>query len=286
MVQIIELENNVSYNPLLHTGGVDYDARTGLISLIASAAPPFYTRGNDTSGPNYAYLYDPTNQKIVYTVDLNAAVTHGNYTGFQDAEQDPRGNMYVVGTYSASIVRIGPDGRDVKTWYVQEPVTTTRGGFSGIASTGDILLVGDKNGGNGGRLVRFDSREETGDPYYVPLDRPVNSTFNTTLPTSDGVYLPPKYNDTVLLMAQQAAGTAVIVRKDGNWDSAEFKGWIPCATEGAANGSIVTANVQIAESIYTVQEWLDWPPEGSLAGNRTTFPMIDITEAVEDLVRQ
>lgn len=276
----------MSYNPLLHTGGVDYDARTGLISLVASAAPPFYTRGNDTSGPNFAYLYDPTKPTaMIYTVDLNAAVTHGNYTGFQDSAQDPRGNVYVAGTYSASIIRISPDGQDVKTWYVQEPVITTRGGFSGIASTGDILLVGDKNGGNGGRLVRFDSRKETGVPFYVPLERPVNSTLNTTLPTSDAVYLPPKYNDTVILMAQQAAGTAVIVTKD-NWESGEFKGYVPCATEGAANGSQVTANVQITESIYTIQEWFDWPPNGSLAGNRITFPMIDITKEVDDLVRQ
>jgi hypothetical protein len=100
------------------------------------------------------------------------------------------------------------------------------------------------------------------------------------------VYLPPKYNDTVILMAQQAAGTAVIVSKDGNWNAGEFKGYVPCASEGAANGSIVTANVQMAESIYTIQEWLEWPANGSLAGNRTTFPMIDITKEVDELVKQ
>lgn len=268
----------------MHTGGVDYDARTGLISLVASAAPPFYTRGNDTTGPNFVYVYDPSKKTFEQTIDLNAAVTHGNYTGFQDAAHDPRGNMYVVGTYSASIIRITPDGRDVKTWYVQEPVNTTRGGFSGIASTGNTLLVGDKNGGNGGRIVRFDSRNETGVPYYVPVNRPINSTLNTTLPTSDAIYLPPKYNDTVLLMAQQVAGTAVMVSKDGKWDAAEFKGYVPVPTEGAANGSQVTANVQMAQSIYTVHVWFDWPPNGSLAGNRTTFPMIDITKEVDVLV--
>ena len=246
---------------------------------MVTAGAPFMTRGQDISGPNFAFLYDPIRDTILWTIDLNS-ITGGKYSGFQDVDSDPRGNVYVVGTWSSSIIRISPEGKDVKIWYLQNPVNQTRVGFSGIASTGNILLVADKNGFNGSRIVRFDATKDIGIPYIVPL-----TPANFSLEKTDAVYLPPKYNGRVLLVAVQYNGTAVIVSEDGRWDTAEFKGYIPCASAADVAGSQMTANTQIADSLYTVQEWFDWPPNGSLAGNRTTFPMVDITAEVEALVK-
>lgn len=54
----------------------------------------------------------------------------------------------------------------------------------------------------------------------------VNVLGNLTFGPSDAIYLPPKYNNEVLLVAQSAAGTAVLKSDDG-WMTAEYKGMVP-----------------------------------------------------------
>jgi hypothetical protein len=88
--------------------------------------------------------------------------------------------------------------------------------------------------------------------------------------------LPPKYNNTVLLLAVPASGVEVLRSKDDLWDAAEGLGHIPNVIP-AGN---VTAVVQIGNRIYMNEEFFgDAQP-----GNRTSFPYVDITEEVENLL--
>lgn len=267
---------NISYNPLLHLGGVDFDTRTGLWSIVADGAAPFSTGGKDVSGPNYALLYNPKTKALIYNIDLTA-IAGGKYSGFQDIEQDASGNVYIVGTYSSSIIKISADGKKAAPWYLEQPVISNRSGLTGIASTGNILLAADNN--NGGKVVRFDLKEETGKAVAVPL------TPDTKLGGTDAVIVPTKYNGTVFLIASPGAGIHVVLSRDGKWEKAEYKGLIPRATAGDAAGSFVTAPVQIAQSIYALHEWFDAPPAGALAANRTRFPLTDITARVDELIK-
>jgi len=270
---------DISFNPVLHVGGVDYDHRTGLFYIVADAGAPFNTNGKDITGPNYVMKFDPITKDILWTVDLTI-VTQERYSGFQDLEEDAQGNVFVVGTWPASILRISGRDRGIRPWYVPEPLNQTRKGLSGIAAKDDNLLAYDINGGNGGKLLRFNMTAERGVPVEVPLTPP------TFLGLGDAVYLPPKYDGKVLLISIDAEGTVVIVSSDGKWEKAEYKGLIPRGTTGDAAGSAITASVQIGQSIYTVLEWFDAPIPGSLAGNRTVFPWKDITAEVEALVKK
>ena len=261
----------------MHVGGVDVDERTGLISIVADAGVAFNTFGQNITGPNYAMLYDPVKKKLLYTIELNSVTNHDQFGGYQDLEQDPRGNVYVVGTFSSSILKISADGKKLEVWYLEQPVNHTRSGLSGLAAKGDILLSADSNTG---QIVRFDTSKPKGTQVVIPTTPP------NKMSQSDGVYLPPKYDGKVLLVAVDLEGTAVFLSRDGKWQTAEYKGLIPRLTTGIYQDGAVTASVQIAQSIYTVLDWFDPPIPGSLAGNRTVFPMVDITREVDALVRK
>ena len=234
------------------------------------------TGGRDVSGPNYALLYNPDNKTLLYNVNLTA-VAGGKYSGFQDIEQDSKGNVYVVGTFSSSIIKISPDGSKAEPWYVEQPLIANRSGLSGIAATGDILLASDNNGG---KVVKFDLTKDKGTAVTVPL------TPETKLGGSDAVLVPPKYNGTVFLVAVNSVGIAVIVSKDGKWDKAEYKGIVARPTSSDTKGSSITAALQISQSIYALHEFFDAPSAGQLAGNRTNFPLTDITAEVDALVKK
>jgi hypothetical protein len=51
--------------------------------------------------------------------------TQGVYGAFQDVEFDGRGNVYVVGTYPSSILRVEGNGTRVNEWYRGKENQTT-----------------------------------------------------------------------------------------------------------------------------------------------------------------
>jgi len=61
----------------------------------------------------------------------------GLYSGFSDTAHDADGNVFVVGTYPKSIVKIDAEGKSVEAWYpppAEQPVIVndaTVRGFSG-----------------------------------------------------------------------------------------------------------------------------------------------------------
>ena len=121
--------------------------------------------------------------------------------------------------------------------------------------------------------MRFDMTKEKGVPVPVPLTPAHNIT------ASDAIYLPPRYNGTVLLAAVDAEGVEVLRSKDGKWTAAERLGQVSNSAS-MQKGGFVTACVQVGTRLYMVEEYFgDTQP-----GNRTEFPFVDITDDVEKLI--
>jgi hypothetical protein len=216
---------------------------------------------------------------VIYNLNLTS-VSQGLYGGFQDVEQDPDSNVYIVGTFPSSILKVNTLGTRVEPWYLPSgPLNHTLAGLSGLAAKGWTLLANDDLSG---QLWRFDMRAPKGTPTVVPLSP------NLSLGVSDAIYLPPLYSGTVLLVAQDEAGVAVLRSKDGTWGASgqvvEHRGVIPWNQTLLAEGFFLTATVQVGNSLYIVPEPFDPAVSPWGAGNRTDFPFLDITHAVAGLL--
>jgi len=177
---------NITQNPAFHVGGVAANPHTNFISIVADAGAAFITAGQDISGTNTLLLWDPETKKELYRLNLTET-TQGTYGGFQDVEFDSRGNVYVVGTFPSSILRVENNGSTVNEWYKSNGSHTVTG-FQGLAMTGDILLANDNTVSPNGSLVKFDTASPKGTPVAVPINPP------RSIAGSDGLYFPPKYN--------------------------------------------------------------------------------------------
>ena len=260
----------------LHIGGVARDPYTGLVSILVDAAAAWATNGADSSGDNLLIKWDPAARRALWTANLTVT-TKGKYSGFQDVEHDARGNTYVVGTWPGSILRVSPNGRAVDEWYPPQTKDTTKRGFGGLVALGETLLSNDGDG----RLYRFDLRDAKARAVAVPTTPP--ALFDD----GDGIYAPPLYGGRVLLAASHAAGVLVFESGDG-WRTAKHRGTVPPRTGPEFVGSAPVAAVQIgADAVYMIVDWLGdpWVP-GQVAGNRSVFPMPDITAEVDALLRK
>ncbi|KAB5517539.1 hypothetical protein GE09DRAFT_978903 [Coniochaeta sp. 2T2.1] len=274
MVDILEFPGITNSIPE-HIGGVSWDKHTGLVSILVDAATPWATNGQDISGDNLLIKYDPSKRQILWNVNLTAT-SQGRYGAFQDVEHDYHGNTYVVGTYPGTIMKVNPSGKKVTPWYLPPRINYTQKGFSGLAVVENILLSNDADG----QIYRFDMRKAHGVPVLVRMSPLV--TYQGT----DAIYLPPKYGGTVLLVAINRSGVQVVRSKDRKWAACEYLGTIPNPDTPATSGSVTTGVVQMgSDSIYMIDDWTDLPfVPGQAAGNRTVFPMVDITENIERLL--
>ncbi|KAI3325334.1 hypothetical protein HD806DRAFT_553396 [Xylariaceae sp. AK1471] len=316
VVMTIELPNITRTVPF-HIGGVAWDpyARNdspfGLadqITILVDAAAAHETAGKDVSGDNLLIRWDATTQTVLWTTNLTS-VTGGRYGGPQDIEHDRDGNIYVLGTYPGTLLRVSRDGSAVQEWYVPGDArnsTSTNAtinhqitGFTGlVAINGSTLLVSDARNRSvdGGALYRFDMSAAKGVPTPVPIAYPSSSpsSSSTVIRPGDAIYLPPKYDSEVFLITEHDAGLSVLrsqTRKSGSgeedkWQSAEFLGRIPNPPDVVASGGVVTAAVEIAGRVFMVEEWFtDSLVPGTSAGNRTSFPLVDITAQLDALIR-
>ncbi|KAH8897993.1 hypothetical protein GQ53DRAFT_712506 [Thozetella sp. PMI_491] len=267
---------NVTHNPDQHIGGVAADPYSGLLTVLTDAAAAFDTGGVDISGNNLLYKMDPAKKTILWTANLTAA-TGGKYGGFQDIEHDSRGNTYVVGSWPTSILRVDKNG-NVTPWYVPAGLPTTQFGLAGLAAVfgTDILLANDNASGE---LYRFDMSQAQGTPTLVP-----RTPSNTTMGTTDAIYLPPRYGGTVMLAAADLDGTLVL-RSTDQWKTAQQFSHISDNVT-AAQGGFVPSNIEIAGTVYSVQEFFSdgVNPAIPSPGNRTEFPLVDITAEVNALI--
>lgn len=272
VLDILEL-SGITHNPALHLGGVAADPYSDLLTIVVDAAAPFATGGRDVSGDNFLLKYNPDARAILWRLNLTAT-SKGRYGGFQDVETDSRGNTYVVGTFPGTILRVDSAGSSVQEWYLPNPLEPTKAGYAGLAAVPgtDVLLT---NGADGG-IYRFDMAAATGTPVLVT--RPAGDD----LKGSDAIYLPARYNGRILLAAEPGKGVSVLRSQDG-WQTARYLGRV-ANNFPEANGGSITATVQIGNNVFAVVEYFTDPPvAGSSAGNRTQFPLIDITAHIQEL---
>ena len=103
----------------------------------------------------------------------------------------------------------------------------------------------------------------------------------------DGLLNPTRYaNQSVLLCSEDALGTGgsiTVFRTSNNWVSAKYVGSV-ANDDPLADGSIPSATVRIANSLYISPFFVTDGPVQDTAGNGTSVPFIDITAKVDALV--
>ncbi|WYZ43733.1 hypothetical protein EsH8_VII_000169 [Colletotrichum jinshuiense] len=265
----------LSFNSALHSSGVRRDPLDRL-SIIIDAGAAFDTGGQNISGDNFLVKYDLTSRQVLWQRNLTA-LTDGVYSGFQDTAHAIDGTTFALGTFPSSIIRVSPDGEHASPWYLKTPPDHTVHGLSGLVTSpdGKSLLVVDNADG---QLYRFDISATEGTPVRVPLSGATR--IGSAL---DGVSIPSRYHGTVILVSDNVAGTVVLRSQDGKWEAAEVLGTVPSPPLGAGGASVAT--VQVGGSVYAVSEWFaDDKVAGTLAGNRTEWPLFDISSEVDALL--
>lgn len=226
--------------------------------------------------PDYLFTMDLNAKKLLSQTNLTVA-SEGRYGGYSDAEPADDGNTYMVGCYTSNILRVTPS-RKVSTFYVQEPVGPPRKyGYTGLAHIVDSLIANDNVAG---QLVKFDVRAKQGTPVVIP-QAPYHD-----FSTANVMSLPDRYHNTILLVAENTAGTryprggmAVWRSKDRQWDSAEYMGFIPSRVANA----LASAARKMVDRIYMVSVYVDGPTI-YIAGNSTNLIVQDITDAIDALL--
>ncbi|KAK1585242.1 uncharacterized protein LY79DRAFT_704889 [Colletotrichum navitas] len=275
IVNILML-SDITNNPNLQIGGVRVDPHTKLVSIVANAAAPFSTGGQDVSGDSFIIKYDAAKEQVLWSKNITT-ISKGEYAGFRDIGYDSNGNTYVVGTFPGTIMKVNREGSDIIPWYLPAKIDHTKTGFSGLAAAGNVLLTSNNEDS---QIYRFDMTADKGSPVLV------RRSPDATLAMTGAIYLPPRYDGKVLLVAENAKGITVLRSSDGSWQLAEHLGTVP-NNSSAAQGGTITAAVQVGDSLYMVEGFSPDPPvSNSAAGNRTEFPMVDITLEVEGLLNK
>jgi hypothetical protein len=272
-LEVIEFPD-ITRSVVQHLGGVGWDVHTGLVSVLINAGAAFVTNPPDVSGTNIIKKFDPRTKKFLWSLNITE-VSQGHYGGFNDVTADPHGNTYVVGTFPSSIMRVKKQGTKIIPWYPPQTTNTSIGGYTGIASREDTIVVLDAGVG---KLYRFDATAAKGTPVLIP-HFPARK-----IEDGDGIHLPVKFGGKVLLVAEHSKGVSVLRSRDGRWEKAEHLGTVP-NPPGLPPDWIVVSTTQIGDRLYIVNDWFadPWVP-GTVAGNKTSFPMVDITAQVDRLL--
>ncbi|KAK3368387.1 hypothetical protein B0H63DRAFT_565085 [Podospora didyma] len=263
-----------SFSSQFHIAGVAWDKYTSLISVIVTQGSAFRTLGRNVRGDNWLNRYDPIGRKFLWSANLTT-VSRNRYGGFNDLVHDKDGNIWICGSFPGTLLRVDRSGRKIVEWYVPEVINTTIFGFTGIALAGKTLLVVDESTGS---VLKFDTRKK-GNPV------PLAVTPEMTVERSDAMRLPDKYEGKVLLITDHDRGVLVLRSKDG-WKTAEYLGLVP-SDPTLPPGALTAAVSQIGQRICMVPNWFfdSKVPAGGLAGNRSTFYLVDITGQVDELLK-
>lgn len=274
--RIIEVPG-LSYDPLLHSSGVKLDGPDKL-SIVINAGRAFETGGQNRSGENFLVKYDLEQDRILWQANVGAA-TNNAVTGYQDVEHDSQGNSYVVSSFPESIIRVSADGQTVTPWYVLvEGQQST--GMTGLAKFDDNTVLSTNVSGSS--ITAWDLTQEIGVPRQVPVTG-LSANETQLFVLSDGLYLPPRYERTVLLIADGARNGVAVVRSNDGWASAQYVGFV--ANPVPEGGSLAAASVQLGDNVFLIPAFFTMERvAGTLTGPQSAFPLADITAEVEALV--
>lgn len=274
-----------------HASGIEVEAKTGLLSAIINPGAAFDTSGADISGDSFLYKIDMKTKKWLWRKNVSKP-TEGRYGGCQEAIHDRHHNTFVLCTYPGAIIKVSADGKTATSWYesnyMKPGETPQRPGLTGGVSKDDFLLAVDDESH---KLLRFDMTAEKGEPVVVKIGNDEDVGLGL-----DGAYLPPKYDGQVLLVTSESKEINVIISND-NWQTAEKAGVIKNTywDNPENNRGFSVSTVQVGEGhdapIYSINEYfLDAQDAskptvpGTLAKDRSEFPLQDITKAVDDIV--
>ncbi|KFG78217.1 TRI14-like protein [Metarhizium anisopliae] len=282
------IENIIKFPPLTndtfyHASGVKVDPFTDRLSVIINPGAAWTNGGQDISGDTWLIKVDLKTGLELWRSNLTKAL-NGKYGGYQDVAHDASGNSYVIGTFPGSILKVDPSGETVTPWFVSDETTTTVTGFTGIVYLDTKLLT---TYGKNGLVQRWNSCDGQGKPTPVRVGTAgTPPKTDAVLENIEAITLPKKYNGEVLLVASNTKGVYVLRSKDG-WDSAENLGEIP--NKYAETGGVVVTTVQVEDRLYAVLEYfgdIASPVPETVAGDRTEFPLQDITSAVDELLKK
>ena len=288
IVDVPGLTNTGSFNYTeYHMNGVDYDKVSGDMYLTASSAVAFtgvYTgdySSADYRGPNRVLRYSPRTKEVVANVNLMP--TQDEYfkkqghrtSGFQDLAETSNGDVYAIGTFGNSIVKIPYESDHASLWYAPEHYNKTYG-FGGILSLGDTLVVSDTLTGG---LVTFDTCQSIPVADEVPLQ---NLPADYRPAMADSLFAPSKYDGRVALWSDDYNGTAVLGSNDG-WGTATFLGLVPTNAEAKKAGGLPVATFEMGESIFALVNYfsLKLPVQ-----DKKSWPIYDITADVDRIIQR
>jgi hypothetical protein len=253
----------------------------------------FETNGADLSGPQKVIKWDTAAMETVYIADLapfqeQYESTFGHVTaGFQDIAEDNIGNSYAPATFGGySIAKIAPNGTVTPFFWSNETarnVTAQSTIYFGLVflSTPSKLLISD---GQLGGFVTFDTTSPSPVPTPITIS---DMPSNLTSILCDAIITPNRYpSQRVILCAEDVLGgngAITVFSSNDNWASAKYLG-VVYNTDPRTQGFLTTTAVEITDSIYLSSMSFSDGPTFDTAGNRTSFPMIDITEQVDTIV--
>ncbi|RDA95553.1 hypothetical protein CP533_1227 [Ophiocordyceps camponoti-saundersi (nom. inval.)] len=275
-------DNRFTGRPDLHASGVKAFVPFDQLSVLYNSGNAFDTRGKNITGQNNLLRYNLQTGEVLWAIDLSLA-TNNRYGGYQDIAHDSDGNTFVGGTFPPSLLRVDYETQQVTPWYLGPP-NSTLVGINGLAMwEWTKLLATYASAYEGSQLVSF-GLDQPGKPTPIPVFR--NGTRTRVGKDLDGVTLPPRYGEKVALAADAYAGV-VVLYSDDEWKTARKLGVVP--TQFRDNATRVVTALQIGEPIFTVYEFFQdatvrAPGQPAGAGNRTMFPLTDITAAVDRLV--
>lgn len=282
-------------NDTLHVAGVEYHAPTHSMFFTVDGPLPWYSLGADLSGDDYLIRYDLSTESVVWTADLNPvkddllAKTGLRSSGFQDSAVDVWGNNYLTIAYGNAIAKVDLDGNVGTYSFTPEETLSTAAGYLGIVApigSGKVIVSDALSAG----FVSFDLRNNltTGSPVAVTLTNPEAVPANFSL-DCDGLIAPKAYSNTVLLCSNNFFGTLGVVtvwRTEDEFDSVTYLGLVDnqeVAGEFAA-GSVPVTSFEMPGSVYFLEQFFFDGGVPSIVGNRTTFPLVDVTSRVANIV--
>ncbi|KAM4063855.1 hypothetical protein HRG_006955 [Hirsutella rhossiliensis] len=275
-------DDRFSGRPELHASGVQLDAPRDQLSIMFNAGNAFNTLGRNIAGENNLVRYDLKTKRVLWAIDLSR-VTSGAYGGFQDIEHDGYGNTFVCGTFPPSLMHVNITTQAATPWWLG-PSDSQVVGINGIAMYQNRKLLGAyQTGVDGSQLVWFDIHTP-GSPNAIPVKQ--GGRVSNVGESLDAAVLPAMYGGKILLVSDAFVGT-VILHSNDHWATAEKLGAVPNGM--AAEGIRVVTAVQVGQRILCVFEFfgdanVKVPGQPAGAGNRSEFPLQDITDDIDRLL--
>ncbi|UPX18727.1 uncharacterized protein EKO05_0009019 [Ascochyta rabiei] len=277
-----------------HMAGVDYDASSGAMFFTATSGLGFETNGVDLSGPQKVIKWNTTTMETVYIADLapfqeQFERTFGHATaGFQDIAEDSHGNSYAPASFGGySIAKIAPNGTVTPFFTTNE--TAKNATALPYLSSGLVylpskskLLISD---GQRGTFVTFETKSRHPVPKLTKIS---NWPSNYTALNCDGIIAPDRYpGQTVVLCAEDylgGSGAITVFSSKNDWATAKYLG-VVYNSNPSTKGFLTTTAVEITNSIYLNSMPFSDGTTFDTHGNRSSFPIIDITSQVDTIVR-